>query len=115
MYSSKNAWLIGLYTIDIEARIANLGYKLTRFYSNIKDHREGDDVPELIVFSNDNFNDVETMYMAKNFFPQSLLISLPAHIESVENAFEYPIDRVPGPSMSRLINSIKEREYRWDN
>lgn len=112
--SPKIAWLIGLYTVDIEARITSLGYKLTRFYSHLREHQD-EDAPSLIVFSNDNFHDVETMHIAKSFFPKSLLISLPVRIESVENAFDYPEHLAPGPSMSRLINSIKEREYRWDN
>lgn len=115
MIDSKNAWLIGLYTVDIEARIESLGYKLTRLFTNLQQQALGDEPPSLIVFSNGHFNDIKSMYAAKDFFPQTLLISLPVRIESVQNAFDYPMEKEPGPSMTRLITSIKEREYRWDN
>jgi hypothetical protein len=75
--SVKNAWLIGLYTIDIEARIESLGYKLTRLCESLEEENHTDEEkPSLIVFSDDVFSDVRSMRIAKNSFPNALLISI---------------------------------------
>jgi hypothetical protein len=112
---TKNAWLIGLYTNDIEARIERLGYKLTRLCPDLQDRDMLDDKPSLIVFSEDQFSPIDAMYMAKRAYPEVLLISLPVRIEWGRDTSQYSFKKESQISINRLITSIKEREYRWDN
>jgi hypothetical protein len=106
--SVKNAWLIGLYTIDIEARIESLGYKLTKLCASLEENNTDIEKPSLIVFSDDVFSDVRSMRIAKNSFPDALLISL-------AGGNERPLEKGEKTSAIRLISIIKGRENRWDN
>jgi hypothetical protein len=108
----KNAWLIGLYTMDVEAKVESLGYKITRLITDLQ-HCAPEENPSLIVFCDDYFKTMESMSIAKVFFPQALLMSLPSGVEFSKNQ-SAPINK-PDPSVQRLLTSIKEREYRWDN
>src|SRR5688572_21595502 len=53
----KTAWLIGVYTNDIEYRIKRLGYKLTHYYPDLTFNKKGGPPPAMIVFSEDAFSD----------------------------------------------------------
>jgi hypothetical protein len=112
---TKSAWLIGLYTNDLGARIERLGYKLTRLYPDLCNRDAPDDKPSLIVFSEDRFSTLEAMYTAKMEYPEALLISLPAGVEWAIGDGGISFENESRTSITRLINSIKERDYRWDN
>jgi hypothetical protein len=108
----KNAWLIGRYSTDIATRIEKLGYKLTWLFPRLEQHNLPEGKPSLIVFS-DEVNNVESIELAKNFFPKAVLISFPTGAEKALEGFGDFLQL--NTAMSRLLTSIKEREYRWDN
>jgi hypothetical protein len=109
---TKNAWLIGLYSLGIETRIKSLGYKLTWLFPYLEKDSVPEEKPSLIVFTHD-LNTVESMHVARDLFPEALLISFPARIEGTPAGFDHTLQ--PNTAMSRLLTSIKEREYSRDN
>jgi hypothetical protein len=113
--SIKTAWLVGLYTMDIEERIESLGYKLTRLFTDLQPNTPEEGKPSLIVFSDDRFTSLDSMYIAKDTFPQALLISIPARVDAGTKWIDDDREGQTDSPMERLILSIKEREYRWDN
>jgi hypothetical protein len=108
----KNAWLIGLYTTDIEHRIESLGYRLIHCYAGLDFQHKGTDAPALIVFSEDEFSNPDWMFSLRNSYPESVMISMPIHAAS----YPHSVNNNPGKSsIRRLIFSIQERLHRWDN
>lgn len=113
-YHKKSAWLIGLYTPDIEHRIESLGYRLTRCYADVDFKQESNDKPGLIVFSEDEFSDPDWMFLLRHSYPESVMITLPIHT-TLQTYVYSGIGEPRTSSIQRLITSIQEREHRWDN
>jgi hypothetical protein len=111
----KSAWLVGLYTAEIDSRVADLGFQITKVVSNIIEEHASECAPELLVFSEDKFTDGDSMYAAKDFFPDSIIVSLPALNSWQEDEYAYSWKERHEPSVSRLVSSILEREHRWSN
>jgi hypothetical protein len=111
----KNAWLVGLYTSDIETRIERLGYKLTRLFPDLTFIGKVEESPSLIVFSEDQFSDPNAMLQARNYYPDAVMISLP--IEMLFAMKEHPGSMKPKNqhSIIRLITLIQHMENRWNN
>ena len=104
--NNKMAWLIGLYTNEIQASIERLGYRLSRFYPHLNSIKT-DERPSLIVFSEDEFTDTDGMFALKDLYPEAVMITLPAGISREKHAEVI--------SVTRLVSDIQHREYRWDN
>jgi hypothetical protein len=113
MKTSKVAWLVGLYTAEMDARIEKLGYKLTRLFPDLTFVGKVEEQPDLIVFSEDEFSDPETMLMARNSYPEAVMISLP--VEMLFIMKENPLASKGKHSIARLVSTIQHRENRWDN
>jgi hypothetical protein len=111
----KSAWLVGIYTSEIDLRVADLGFQITKVVSTIIDEHASEHAPALLVFSEDQFTDGDSMYAAKDYFPESIMVSLPALNSWQEDEYAYSWKERHEPSVSRLVTSILEREHRWDN
>lgn len=112
----KDAWLIGLYTTEVECRVEELGYTVTHVYATSEaiDSLQ-QNAPELIVFSDDGLTHLDQMEAIRHVFPNSLLISVPVSHFFLENCVSYSDKRSSEQSVARLIYQINEREHRWDN
>lgn len=108
----RNAWLIGTFTNEIDARVRSLGYRIENFYPNSSEVKIGVDEPGLIVISDDHFTDTGAYELIRELFPDTLLISLPS-----TNYYSMNPDFTPKSkqSVARLVNLINERVFRWDN
>jgi hypothetical protein len=115
MAKSKNAWLVGLYTSDIETRIQRLGYKLTRLFPDLTFLGKVEETPALIVFSDDQFSDPGAMLKARHFYPDSVMINLP--VEMLFAMKEHAGSSKPKNqhAIIRLITLIQSMENRWNN
>ena len=111
----KTAWLIGIYTIDIDLRIEELGYTVTRVYAApeaIDSFKIG---PDLIVFAEDGLSNLEDMESMRHVFPEAVIISIPVNHDFLEDCLSYSERRSSEQSVARLLWQINEREHRWDN
>jgi hypothetical protein len=113
--SNKTAWLIGLYNNDLEYRIRNLGYKLTRFYPDLNFDNKTEDTPLLIAFSEDQFSDPENMDKLKSLYPKTVMIRLPLYPPADHPSYHNPLQHHCRHAVTRLIMKIHETENRWDN
>lgn len=113
--SYKTAWLIGLYNNDLEHRIKNLGYKLTRFYPDINFDNKKEEPPLLIAFSEDQFSDPENIEKLRNLYPHTVMIKLPLYPPSDHPSYHNPSQNSARHAVIRLIMKINELENRWDN
>jgi hypothetical protein len=113
--SNKPAWLIGLYTNDLEHRIKKLGYTLTRFYPDLNFDNESGDTPSLIAFSEDQFSDPANITRLRNLYPKTVMIRLPVHMPSDHPSYFNPTQDNSRHSLIRLIMKIQEMETRWEN
>ncbi len=111
----RNAWLIGLYTTELDSRIISLGFEVTKVLARIDEEHKSEEAPELLVFSEDNFTDIDSMYTAKDLFPDAVLVSIPALTSWQEDEYAYSWKEKHNPSIHRLVSSILERVHRWDN
>lgn len=111
----KNAWLIGVYTIDVDCRVEDLGYTVTQVFATPEAIDSFQTAPELIVFSDDGLSNLDQMETVRHVFPNSLLISVPVSHFFLENCQSYSDRRSSEQSVARLVYQINEREHRWDN
>lgn len=111
----KNAWLIGVYTIDVECRIEDLGYTVTHVYATPETIDTIQYGPELIVFSDDGVSNIDKMETIRHVFPEALIISIPVSHFFLEDCLSYSDRRSSEQSVARLLYQIYEREHRWDN
>jgi hypothetical protein len=115
MSLNKNAWLIGLFSSDIDGRIQSLGFKLTQFYPDLNFSLESNERPALIVVSEDIFTPLDRMSRLIKLFPEAVILSVPAHFQASNMWYPEDIDNNLGISVNRLLTTIREREFRWDN
>ncbi|MBT1698297.1 hypothetical protein KK083_15505 [Fulvivirgaceae bacterium PWU4] len=113
--SYKTAWLIGLYNNDLEHRIKNLGYKLTRFYPDLNFDNKTEEPPLLIAFSEDQFSDPENIEKLRDMYPKTVMIKLPLYPPSDHPSYHNPSQNSARHAVIRLIMKINELENRWDN
>ena len=111
----KTAWLIGVYTNDIEYRIKRLGYKLTHYYPDLNFNKKGGPPPAMIVFSEDVFSDPHAMEKLRIIYPKTIMIRLPVYFPSEDPAHHRPSKMSSYNSILRLITNIQEMETRWEN
>lgn len=111
----KTAWLIGLYTTDVDCRIEDLGYTVSHVYATSEAIDSFQYGPELIVFSDDGTSDLDAMEKMRHVFPKSLIISIPVSHFFLEDCLSYSDRRSGEQSVARLLYQINEREHRWDN
>jgi hypothetical protein len=112
---SKTAWLIGMYTNDIEYRVKRLGYKLTHYYPDLNFNKRWGQPPPMIVFSEDLFSDPDGIVKLRTVYPKTIMISLPVYFPSEDPSHHKPMRMSSYGSILRLITSIQEREMRWEN
>ncbi len=110
----KNAWLIGLYTVELDARINDLGYRLENVFADIDSVVAGDSAPELIVLSEVPDTEGADLPKVSEQFPQSLIISLPVNRFFLD---QLPLggERSAKRSVARLTQLIQGHACRWDN
>src|SRR5687768_14428570 len=113
--SHKTAWLIGLYTNDIEYRVKRLGYTLTNFYPDLNFNKKSDSPPSMIVFSEDQFNDPDGLQRLRRIYPKTIMIKLPVYFPSDNPSYHQPLKASAYGSILRLITNIQEMETRWEN
>jgi hypothetical protein len=111
----KTAWLIGVYTTDVDCRIEDLGYTVSHVYATPEAIDSIQQGPELIVFSDDGNSAQDSMETIRHIFPKSLIISIPVSHFFLENCLSYSDKRSGEQSVARLLYQINEREHRWDN
>ncbi|HEY0744063.1 MAG TPA: hypothetical protein VGD40_21500 [Chryseosolibacter sp.] len=111
----RTAWLIGVYTIEMECRIEDLGYSLSHVFATSESIDSFQDSPELIVFADDGLNTALDMEFTRKIFPDALIISVAANHIFLEDCLSYSDRRSGEQSVARLIHQINEREHRWDN
>jgi hypothetical protein len=109
--SRKIAWLIGIYTYEMDCRIESLGYTLVQNFADDGSIKPTQDEPDLIVVSEDEFLAPVSYALIKELFPDVLLISVP----SVSYSSLHPDFTKGKQSVARLITQIQERYHRWDN
>jgi hypothetical protein len=111
----RKAWLIGVYTSEVECRIEDLGYSLTQVFSMPSMIDSSLKAPDLIVFSDDGLDCIDQMETLRYVFPTALIISIVAKHVFWEDCLTYTERRSSEQSVARLVNQILEREHRWDN
>jgi hypothetical protein len=111
----RNAWLIGVYTIETECRIEDLGYSVSNVFSTPAMIDSSLAAPELIVFSDDGVNSLEAMEKLRYVFPEALIISIAANYIFWEECLSYGERHSSEQSVARLLHQIHEREHRWEN
>lgn len=111
----KTAWLVGLYTNDIEHRIKRLGYKLTHYYPDLDFSKAPKEPPVMIVFSDYQFSNPECMERLRLLYPKVIMISLPVYLPSDHPSYHQPMKSATYGALLRLITSIQEMETRWEN
>ena len=111
----KKAWLIGVYTTDVDCRIEDLGYTVSNVYATSEAIDTIQNGPELIVFSDDGVSNLDEMETIRHVFPQSLIISMPAGHFFLEDCLSYSERRSSEQSVARLLSDINAREHRWDH
>ncbi len=111
----RTAWLIGVYTIETECRIEDLGYCISHVYGTIEAIESFKNPPDIIVFSEDGLNSLRDMEFARNIFPDVLIISVAASHVFLEDCCSYSDRRSGEQSIARLLHEINAREHRWDN
>jgi hypothetical protein len=112
---TKTAWLIGLYTNEIEYRIRKLGYRLMAYHPDLNFVKGTKDSPMLVVFSEDQFSDPSWMDTLRIFYPKTVMISVPLYMPSDHPSYHQPSKISSYGSILRLITSIQEMETRWEN
>lgn len=111
----KKAWLIGLYTVDLDARIEELGYTIDDVFSSTEIPKTKDH-PDLIVITEDPLNDYVHMMTEMHVrFPEALIVSLSVSSFFLEDCLIYNSERSSKRSVARLVTKINEMEHRWDN
>lgn len=111
----RNAWLIGVYTIETECRIEDLGYSVSHVFATPAVIDLSLSAPDLIVFSDDGLNSLSEMETLKYVFPGALIISVAANHIFWEDCLTFSDRRSSEQSVARLLHQILEREHRWDN
>jgi hypothetical protein len=111
----RTAWLIGVYTIETECRIEELGYTISNVYATIEAIDSCFHPPDIIVFSEDGVNSLDDMELARQVFPETLIISVMASHVFLDNCQSYSERRSSEQSLARLLFEINAREHRWDN
>lgn len=111
----RKAWLIGVYTIEIDSRIEELGYTLTHVFATPELIDSFNNPPDMIVFVDDSVSGLQSMEHLRHVFPDSLMISLPLPNIFLEGCLSYSDRRAGEQSVARLLSQIYEREHRWDN
>lgn len=111
----KSAWLVGLYTNDIEYRIKRLGYKLTHYYPDLDLTKVAKEPPVMIVFSDYQFSEPGNMERLRLIYPKAVMISLPVYLPSDHYSYHQPLKSSTYGALLRLITSIQEMETRWEN
>lgn len=111
----KTAWLIGLYTNDLEYRVRRLGYKLTNFYPDLNFTKRNDSPPSMIAFSEDQFNDPGAVHQLRKIYPKTIMIRLPVYFPSDNPSYHEPLKANAYGAILRLLTSIQEMETRWEN
>jgi hypothetical protein len=111
----NNAWLIGVYTIEMENRIEELGYSISQVYATPEAVDSFESAPDLIVFSDEGSSDLNEMELMRHVFPSSLIVSIPASHVFMENCLTFGQRKSGEQSVARLLSQIYEREHRWDN
>ena len=61
----RNAWLIGVYTVETECRIEDLGYSVSHVFATPSVMDSSLPAPDLIVFSDDGLNSLDAMETLK--------------------------------------------------
>jgi hypothetical protein len=112
--SAKTAWLVGIYTNEIEYRIGRMGYKLTRYFTDLA-MLDGEEKPVMVVFSEDRFSHPDHVKQLRTLYPSALIISLPLHLPSDHPSYHQPSKTSSYTSIVRLITLIQEMETRWEN
>ena len=107
MTSLKNAWLIGIYSNEMECRIKRLGYELVRYFPDLNVDLRTESAPQLIVFSEDQFQDVYAMQALRPLYPEAILISLSLYLPSEPASCHKPTDPQSNYSHIRLLKSIE--------
>jgi hypothetical protein len=110
-----NAWLIGVYTIETECRIEDLGYSLSHVFATPSLIDSSLSAPDLIVFADDGLNNLDEMETLRYVFPSALIISVAANHIFWEDCLTFAERRSSEQSVARLLYQIHEREHRWDN
>jgi hypothetical protein len=113
--TAKTAWLIGIYTNEIEYRISLMGYKLTRYFADLSLLNGQEKHPAMVVFSEDRFSNPAHMEHIRAVYPNTLIISLALHLPSDHPFYHHPLKTSSYNSILRLLTSIQEMETRWDN
>src|ERR1044071_4728035 len=98
----RKAWLIGVYTIETECRIEDLGYTLCHVFATPSVIDSSLSAPDLIVFSDDGLNCIDEMETLRYVFPKSLIISIVAKHVFWEDCFTYAEKRSSEQSVARL-------------
>lgn len=112
MTKRKTAWLVGIYTYEMDQRIQALGYLVTKNFPPDGGLSVDDETPDLVVIAEDPITESMPFDLVKELVPETLVISLPSVFY---NAINPSIQRGPEQSIERLVNKIQERFLRWDN
>jgi hypothetical protein len=112
---SGKAWLVGVYTIEIDARIEELGYALTHVFATPEVVDSFTNAPDMVVFADDGVSDLSGMENLRHVFPTAIMISIQLSNTFLEECLSYNDRRTGEQSVARLLHQIYEREHRWDN
>lgn len=112
MTKHKTAWLVGIYTYEMDLRIEALGYSITKNIPPDGCLSVSDDMPDLVVIAEDPITESMPFDLVKEMVPDTLVISLPSVFY---NSMNPSFQRGPEQSIARLVHKIQERFLRWDN
>ena len=111
----RKAWLIGVYNIETECRIEDLGYTVSHVFETPAMIDSSLKAPDLIVFADDGLDCIDQMETLRYVFPTALIISIVAKHVFWDDCLTYAERRSSEQSVARLLHQILEREHRWDN
>jgi hypothetical protein len=112
----KVAWLVGLYTIDLEIRIKDLGYRLTRVFPDLNFVGKVEEVPYLIIFSENDHADPAMMKVVRDVYRGAVMIDLPAQIPFfIMNEDPEILKQKNKHLIARLLTSVRHLPCRWEN